>query len=250
MDKVIYEKKGPVSIIRFNRPEKLNALDLEVRRTLLELMRRSEGDDEVASVVLTGEGKAFCVGADLSTMSQDIYRDLRETFYPLVLGIRRSRKIYISAVNGVTAGACISLVLASDIRLVGKGAKFVTAFHKIGLAPDTGFTYFLSRLGGGRFMENALVGKDITVEEFVSAGLGRTSESPLEEAVGIGQEIAKGPRRAYAVSKDMINKSLFWDLEDYLHYEATAQAYLAGRGDFHEGVRAFNEKRPAKFNGE
>ncbi|MEM4372510.1 MAG: enoyl-CoA hydratase-related protein, partial [Metallosphaera sp.] len=144
---------GPVSVISLSRPDKLNALSLELRSELLGSLRRFNSDPGKRVAILTGEGKAFSVGADLSSISSDLTEDLRSSFYPILREIRFSSKIYISAVNGVTAGAGISLALACDVKIASRGSRFVTAFHNIGLAPDTGLTLILARLGGTRFLD-------------------------------------------------------------------------------------------------
>ncbi|MCH1771144.1 MULTISPECIES: enoyl-CoA hydratase-related protein [Metallosphaera] len=241
---------GPVSVISLSRPDKLNALSLELRSELLGSLRRFNSDPGKRVAILTGEGKAFSVGADLSSISSDLTEDLRSSFYPILREIRFSSKIYISAVNGVTAGAGISLALACDVKIASRGSRFVTAFHNIGLAPDTGLTLILARLGGTRFLDRLLLGGEIMAEELEREGILKISDDPLSEALKLGEEISTGPFRSYVASKKLINRALYHDLEEYLEYESAMQGYLGTTQDFKEGVKAFLEKRKPSFRGE
>ena len=241
---------GPVSVITLNRPEKLNAMNLELRSELGRAIREFNANQGKRVAVITGAGRAFSVGADIASVSEDLTEDLRISFYPIYREIRFSPKIFISAVNGVAAGAGISLSLVCDLRLASKNAKFVTAFHGIGLAPDTGLTLMLARMGGSRFLERLLLGGEITAQEMAEVGIVRLTDDPLGEALKLSEEISKGPFKAYSASKRLINRAIFFDIEEYLEYESAMQGFLGKTRDFKEGIKAFLEKRRPEFRGE
>ncbi|MEM1599990.1 MAG: enoyl-CoA hydratase-related protein, partial [Sulfolobaceae archaeon] len=165
------ENKEAYSIITLNRPEKLNALNLEMRMNLISKLREINSNPKIRAVILTGEGRAFCVGADVNEFVEDITSDLRKTFYPIIKEIRFSDKIYISAINGETAGACIGIALATDFRFVKKDSRSVTAFQRLGLASDTGVAYFLLNLVRDQMAyELATIGGEFTAEECEKCG--------------------------------------------------------------------------------
>ncbi|AWR99048.1 enoyl-CoA hydratase-related protein [Metallosphaera hakonensis] len=242
--------QGATSIFILNRPDKLNALSLELRKELLNSLRKFNSDPSKRVAVITGEGKAFSVGADLGSVSSDLTDDLRSSFYPILREIRFSPKIYISAINGVVAGAGISLALACDLRVASRGARFVTAFHNIGLAPDTGLTLILTRLTGARFLDLLLIGGEMSAQELEREGVVRLSDDPLTEALKLAEQISAGAYRSYVASKKLINRALFHDLDEYLEYESAMQGYLGSTQDFKEGIKAFLEKRKPEFRGE
>jgi enoyl-CoA hydratase/carnithine racemase len=242
--------KEKYAIITLNRPEKLNALNKELRVKLISTLRELNSNPNIKVVILTGSGRGFCVGADVSEDVEDVYADLRYSFQPIVYEIRNPNKIYIAAINGVTAGACIGIALACDIRLIKKGVKFITAFQRIGLASDTGVAYFLLKLSPSqRTYELAVFGGEFTAEEAESLGLGKVVEEPLIEAEKLAQTITNGPFLAYVAGKKMINAVLYNDLDRFLEYEAELQGSVSKSEDFKEGVTAFREKREPKFKG-
>lgn len=247
---ILVEDRGKVLLITMNRPEKLNAMNKELRDSLIKTIRDFNRNPEKRVAVITGAGRAFSVGADLTSMSQDLAEDLRNSFHVIIKEIRFSPKIFISAVKGVAAGAGISLALATDIRYTTKDTRFVTAFHNIALAPDSGMTLMLLRMAGVKAEKYALLGGEFTGEEAEKMGLFQVVEDPLAEALRTAEKIANGQFKSYSASKRLINRVLYYDLEEFLDYEAAMQGALGKTYDFSEGVKAFLEKRQPQFKGE
>jgi enoyl-CoA hydratase/carnithine racemase len=241
---------GAVETITLNRPEKLNALSDEMRSELYAEFRRANRDEAVRVVVLTGSGKGFCVGADLSSVNRDLQRDLTDTFHPLLREIRFGSKIFVCAVNGIAAGAGISLAVSCDVRFTARSVRFVTAFHRIGLAPDTGLSFILPRLiPPAAAFDMLLRGGEFTSEEAASWLLFSISEDPLIDALKVANEISSGPYKSFVKSKQLLNASLFGDLERFLKLEAEVQGELGRTSDFAEGCSAFAGKRRPEFKG-
>lgn len=250
MGLVEFERKGQTVVLKLNRPEKLNALNEQMRLELIDKLKKANSDEKARCIVLTGEGKGFCVGADLDSVREDLGSDLMDTFHPLLDEIRFGPKIVISAVNGVTAGAGMSIALSADIRYCSRSARFITAFHKIGLAPDTGLSFLLPRLmPAGKAMELLLSGGELDSEEASAMGLFRSVDDPMVEAMNKASELSGGPYLSYLQSKRLINKSIFGELRSFLALEAEVQRNLGRSSDFEEGKKAFGEKRRPLFRG-
>ena len=248
-NEILVEDRGNVAIITLNRPEKLNAMNIELRNQLLKTLRDFNRDPKKRVAVITGSGRAFSVGADITSIAEDLAEDLRNSFYPILREIRFSNKIFISAVKGVVAGAGISLALATDIRYASKDSRFVMAFHNIGLAPDTGLALMMLRLGGVKFEKYILTGGEFNAEVAKDLGF-EIVEDPLSEAIKKAEEIANGPYKSYSASKRLINRVIYSDLEEFLDYESAMQGALGKTYDFKEGIKAFLEKRKPQFRGE
>ncbi len=250
MSMLLCSREGAVKIITFNRPEKLNALSSEMRSELFAEMRNANEDDSVRVVLLTGSGRGFCVGADLSSAAGDLKNELRESFHPLLKEIRFGRKIFICAVSGVAAGAGLSLAVACDMRFSSPDARFVTAFHRIGLAPDTGLSFMLPRLiPAAAAFELLLRGGEFSAKQAVSWSLFSASDNPLSDALKAAHEISAGPFLSFVKSKQLLNATLFTGMEQFLDIEAEVQGELGLTQDFAEGRAAFVEKRKAEFTG-
>jgi len=251
---LLVHDKGYISVIAINRAEKLNSLGDDVRRDLLKAFRDFNADEGKRVAILTGEGRAFSAGADVSSSSGkgagvDIENELSNSFHLILKEMRYSKKLFISVIHGVVAGAGMSLALACDRSFASRESRFVMAFQGIGLAPDTGLTLILSRLAGARALPYLLQGGEFSAAEAESMGLVMVVDDPMVEAMKVAENLAEGPFGAYSVGKQLITRSIYYDLEDFLKEEASLQGRLAEGHDFNEGVKAFREKRKPKFNG-
>jgi 2-(1,2-epoxy-1,2-dihydrophenyl)acetyl-CoA isomerase len=249
------ERAGAVLTLTLNRPEKLNALDAELHAALAGALAGAAAPD-IRAVVLTGAGRAFCVGQDLEEFragAEDVGTRLRERYHPLVLALRELEKPVLAAVNGVAAGAGVSLACACDLRIAAAGARFVPAFVGIGLVPDTGATAFVAQLlGPARAFEWLTSNRPLEAEEALALGL--VSEVvPAEDLAARcaerAAELAAGPTRALALTKRLLADAATTTLAEQLELEADAQTEAAETADFHEGVAAFLEKRSPRFEG-
>lgn len=257
---VIHERRDGYSVITLNRPDRLNAFNEAQHRELREALDACEADKDCGAIVLTGAGRGFCAGQDLSdrdpTMlgeSPDLGMTL-ETFYnPLVRKLRALEMPVICAVNGVAAGAGANIALACDIVLAARSAKFIQAFSKIGLIPDAGGTYWLTKhLGEARAKALALTAHPLSAEDAAQWGLiwkAVDDDRLMDEATALAEGFANGPTRAYALTKQAIQAATTNDLDEQLEVERTLQREAGWSDDYKEGVAAFLQKRPADFKG-
>jgi 2-(1,2-epoxy-1,2-dihydrophenyl)acetyl-CoA isomerase len=252
---VLVEIADGVATLTLNRPDSLNALNTEMRRALLEAVKSAGRDANVRAVLLTGAGRGFCSGADLrgGAGEREFRRVLTTEYHPLVTAIRGLPKPVIAAVNGVAAGAGVSLALACDLVYAADDARFLLAFVKIALVPDSGATRALVRaLGRHRAAELAFTGDPLSAADAATAGLinGVVPRSELlAHAGGVAGRLAAGPTRAIGFTKRLVNLAEDADLAESLAAEAALQE-LAGRtADHAEGVAAFAEKRDPRFTG-
>lgn len=259
-DTILVESKGPLLQIVLNRPEVFNAFNDDMGERFLEALGRA-GSDQVRCVVITGAGRAFCAGEDLRALASDYASGtppdhaaiLKRRYNPAIESIRSLDKPVVAGINGVAAGAGVSLALACDLRVIAEGAKLAMAFSKVGLVPDSGATWLLPKyLGVGRAMELALSGDPITADRALDLGLVNkvVAESDFTAAVGeLGDSLANGPTRAFALTKGLIWKASGGQLKEHLSEEADAQRQAGATEDHLEGIAAFGEKRPAVFKG-
>jgi 2-(1,2-epoxy-1,2-dihydrophenyl)acetyl-CoA isomerase len=256
MAEVETSRDGAVLTITLNRPDVLNALNAAMHAGLAAALKEAARDDDVRAVVLTGAGRGFCVGQDLSEFREapgDIGDRLRSAYHPNVLAIRSLEKPVIAAVNGAAAGAGVSFACACDIRIAADSATFVPAFINIGLVPDSGGSYFIARLlGPSRAFEWMSSGRRLTAAEAHAWGL--VSEIVETDALGaraaeLGAELAALPTRGVAMTKRLFDHAYGARLEDQLEREAQLQTAATQTEDFREGVTAFLEKRPPNFKG-
>lgn len=248
---VLVDRDGSVGLITINRPSRLNAVAPETGDTLASAFRELEADSRIRAVVLTGAGRGFCAGADISGDVGDARRVLLETWNPLVQTMRSLQLPIIAAINGVAAGAGVSLALACDLRVAARSARFELSFAKIGLMPDAGLTWLLPRvIGLGRANELALLGGRLPAPEAREWGLvNQLSEDgqALSDAVAMARRFDELSVSVASV-KQAQHRALEADFADQLNYEADTQGWLQQQPDFAEATRAFVEKRPARMS--
>ena len=254
MAEVEATRDGSVQTITLNRPDKLNAFTLGVHQGLQAALEEAR-DPEVRAVVITGAGRGFSAGQDLTEFGEagDVGSMLRATYHVNVMAIRSLEKPVIAAVNGVCAGAGLSLACACDIRLASDAAFFVPGFVGIGLIPDSGGTYFIQRLlGTPRAFEWMTSNRRLTAAEAHAWGLVSEVVEPDLFAAQVAEraaELAAAPTRAIALTKRLFDAASTSTLEEQLEREAETQAQAAQTDDFREGVAAFGEKRAPEFRG-
>ena len=257
MDGLRVEVDGPVATVTLDRPEALNALTVPVKVALREALESIAGDRAVRAVILTGAGRAFCAGQDLAEREEPdaapLDVEVRERYNPIIRAIRSMGQPVIAAVNGVAAGAGASLAFACDLRIAAEKARFILAFGRIGLVPDSGTTWFLPRLvGTAKAAELALVGDPLDAGEALRLGLVSKvvpGSELLDEARSMARRLAEGAPLALALTKEALQRSLMIDLDEALEGEAKLQGIAGGSADHAEGLAAFKEKRPPRFSG-
>lgn len=254
---ILFEIAEGVATLTLNRPDKLNSFTGEMHGEIRDALARMHADASVRALLITGAGRGFCAGQDLSERAMsgtaDVGGTLEENYNPLVLGLRALPIPVVCAVNGVAAGAGANFALAADLVIAARSAKFIEAFSRIGLIPDAGGTYFLPRLAGmARAMGLSLLAEPISAEQAEACGLiwkCIDDERFAAEAAKLARDLAAGPTRAYALIKQALYASAGNGLEQQLALEAKLQREAGRSADFKEGVSAFLEKRAAKFTG-
>ena len=248
--------------IALNRPDKLNAFNEKMGVDLLEALKEGEKSPEVRCLVLTGEGRAFSVGEDLSTNKAMIESGkpvrlgevLKTKYNPIVQRIRRMEKPVLAAVNGITAGAGLGLALACDLRAASDRATFHEAFIKAGLVPDSGTSFWLTRiLGLGKAMEVGLLGEPIDAAKALSLGLVNwvfPDATFRGDAARIAERLASGPTKALGLTKRALNRAVVVDMDSALEYEMYLQDIAGRTRDHVEAVKAFFDKRDPSFTGQ
>jgi 2-(1,2-epoxy-1,2-dihydrophenyl)acetyl-CoA isomerase len=258
---LLVEKRDGFAIITMNRPDRLNAFNDELTFQIQDALKEAEKDKEVRALVLTGAGRGFCSGQDLqnrqfsdnSAARPSLGDSIRRRYNPIVLKLRRMEKPIIAAVNGVAAGAGASLAFACDYRVVSENATFVQSFTKVGLVPDSGATFMLPRLIGlTKAFELMITADKIDAATALNLGLVNKvvpQDQVMTEALEMAAKLAKGPTKAFGLTKRAVNKAIFPDLEELLEYEAHLQEIAGRSDDFQEGVKAFIEKRTPAYSG-
>ena len=249
-----------VLTLTLNRADCLNAFNDEMSFELQKALKDAEKNADVRSIVLTGAGRGFSAGQDLRSRSvaangetPHLGDSIRERYSPIISKLRSLEKPILASINGVAAGAGASLAFACDLRIASSSAKFIQAFVKVGLIPDSAACWLLPRLVGfGRAMELAMLGDVISADTALQWGLVNqvVPDDKLSVATQqLAQQLAQGPTQAMGLIKRAMNKAMSVDLDTYLAYEANLQEIAGRTHDYQEGVSAFLEKRPAQFAG-
>lgn len=259
---VLYMERGAVALVTLNRPDALNSFTRQMHRELWAALDRAEANPAVRALVLTGAGRGFCAGADLAEFDFAPGPDLvqradpgpviDQAFNPTARRIQSLRMPVIAAVNGVAAGAGVSLAMTCDIAIAAPGASFIQAFSKIGLIPDAGGSWFLvERLGLARAMALAMTGDKLPAAQAKEWGLiWDVKDDPLAAALALAAKLAAMPTKALVATRALLRDASTRTLNQQLDAERDTQSALGKTHDYIEGVMAFREKRPAQFKGE
>ena len=258
---ILYERSDRVATITLNRPEVLNAVNEVMGRELLAALKAVGQDEEVRSLIITGSGRAFSAGEDIQDLRGQYERRenprlgerLLYKYNPIIRRIRQTPKPIIAAVNGVAAGAGAGIACSCDLRIASENAKFIQAFIRVGLAPDSGTSFFLPRLVGfSKALELSLTGDELSSRDAERFGLVSKVVAPeqlMHAAHELAGKLANGPSKAIELTKRALNKSVTSDLETVLEYEGYLQEIAGTTADHLEAVRAFFEKRKPAFSG-
>jgi 2-(1,2-epoxy-1,2-dihydrophenyl)acetyl-CoA isomerase len=260
MSSILVSQDAGVLSVTLNRPDKLNAFNPEMHRQLREALERARDEAEVRAVLLTGAGRGFCAGQDLSERNvsadaapMDLSVSLGSNYNPLVRRMRELPKPIVCALNGVAAGSGANIALACDLVIAARSASLVQSFSKLGLVPDSGGTYFLPRLAGSaRAMGLALLGDKLTAEQAERWGLiwkVVDDAALLSEAGAMARTLAAGPTKGYGLTKKALHASWTNSLDAQLDLERDLQREAGFADDYREGVAAFLQKRKADYKG-
>lgn len=256
---IVLEIENGIGTLSLNRPESFNSINKPMALEMMDAFERIKNSEEIRVLVLRGEGKAFCAGGDVKEMQESKDRDHPDTldyvnlFNSMAKMLINLPKPVITSVNGVAVGAGANIALAGDIIIASKKAKFSQIFSNIGLVPDAGGTYLLPRLvGRAKAKELVFLNTMVTAEEAKDMGMiNRVVEAEdLEKEVGqLAQRLAKGPTKAYAAAKKMLNQSFETNVSDALDLETFMQSACFMTQDYAEGRDALLEKRNPEFTG-
>ena len=260
MSSILVSQEAGVLSVTLNRPEKLNAFDPEMHKLLRQALAQARDDAAVRTMLLTGAGRGFCAGQDLSERNVsaeaapiDLSVSLGSNYNPLVRRMRELPKPIVCALNGVAAGAGANIALACDLVIAARSASLVQSFSKLGLVPDSGGTWFLPRIAGSaRAMGLALLGEKLSAEDAERWGLiWKTVDDDklLAEASAIARALASGPTKGYGLVKRALYASWGNSLDAQLDLERDLQREAGFSEDYREGVAAFMQKRKPSYKG-
>lgn len=258
---VLYVVEGGIATLKLNRPAAMNSLDTATKEALLGAIERAAADDAVRCVVVTGTGRAFCVGQDLrehvdnlaSMPLEKVWATVDQHYSPIAHTIATMPKPVVAAVNGVAAGAGMALALACDWRVAADSATFTTAFTGVGLSCDTGSSWTLPRLvGQGKAMELLLWPRSVTAAEALEIGLVNwvcPADLLAHEVADIAARLAAGPTLAFAAVKEAVQYAATHSLADSLGFESQLMARTGGSADHRGAVQSFVAKEKPTFTG-
>ncbi len=259
---VLYEERGAVALVTLNRPAALNSFDRQMHHDLWAALDQAEANPAIRAMVLTGAGRGFCAGADLSSFDFTPGPDMiaradpgpiiDQAFNPTTRRIQSLRMPIIAAVNGVAAGAGASVAMACDIAIAAPGASFIQAFSKIGLIPDAGSSWLLvERLGLARAMALSMTGDKLPAQQAKDWGvIWEVADDAVAAALAMAERLAVMPTRALVATRALLQGATTRSLSEQLDLERDTQSAMGRTHDYFEGVQAFLEKRPAKFTGQ
>ncbi|PKN60905.1 MAG: hypothetical protein CVU53_00645 [Deltaproteobacteria bacterium HGW-Deltaproteobacteria-11] len=259
-ENILFEKAAQTATITLNRPEAYNALNEGLFKDLARALEICADDDDTRAVVLTGAGKAFCSGGDISAFREEIdtnpsdpLRQLIKILNVCILGLRALPKPVIAAVNGAVGGGGMSLMAACDLRICASSVRFRQAYTNLGLVPDGAWALTVGRLiGFNKAQELIFLDPVFDAEQALAWGLVNrvVADGDLQRvAAEMAMRLSKGPTRSYAIAKENINHAMLDQLERQLERERSGMIRAAKTADYKEGLRAFFEKRPPAFSG-
>lgn len=259
---VLYQERDHLALLTLNRPDSLNSFTRQMHHELWAALDRASANPRIRAMVITGAGRAFCAGADLSEFDFEPGADLvaradpgpiiDQAFNPTVRKLQQLRMPVVAAVNGVAAGAGASLAMTCDIAIAAPGASFIQAFSKIGLVPDAGGSWFLrERLGLARAMALAMTGDKLTAMQARDWGLiWEVAEDCMHDALAMANRLAVMPTKALVATRHLLRDGAHRTLDQQLDAERDTQSTLGKTADYIEGVTAFRQKRMPHFKGE
>lgn len=250
------ERDGPIAVVSFNRPRTLNAIEAGIRREILEAANEVNADDAIRVVILTGEGRAFCAGADLSERSDtpvDVEDMLNSQYKPALMAITNAPKPWISAVNGPAAGVGSAFAMNCDLTVMAEDAYLYQAFAAISLIPDGGATWHLARtLGKKKAYELIALGEKLKASKCLELGLCNRvvpADRLMEEARALAEELAGKAPLSLRYAKETVNAAMTESVDETISHEARLQKICMNSEDAREGTLAFLQKRAPIFKG-
>ena len=256
-----FTKNEGLATLTFNRPDRLNSFNSEMHDEVKRVFEVIKQDKSIRCLLITGNGRGFCAGQDLSDRAvsatnevPDLGASLEKNYNPLIRNITGLPLPVICAVNGVAAGAGANIALACDLVLAAKSASFIQSFNKLGLIPDSGGTWMLPKLVGyARAMRLCLLGEKVKAEEALKMGMITQvcdDDALLEEAITLGAQLAKAPTKGLGLIKRAIQVSASNSLDQQLDLERELQGIAGRSADYQEGAAAFMEKREPNYTGQ